>query len=415
MISDKYNLIKTFKLAGNSGYILLGYFVVQIVFARQKADMSAVDGSAMIFALYALFCLFYGWRDFHKDKASKFFFSNLFKRTPISWFALYTAWCLSSALWSPNLSLSAFRAIECLGMMMIIASVFKNLVLKCTYQQIMLWCVTYCFLNVLLTFVAGMRAGLDMALYNCQFPSTIFFYIAFFFAPKKYIKYPMMLVAIACKSVTGYMGMTLGMCSLMFGKVKYRILGILLFCGIGIAIGTMGLDNVLNNTIFASKGGAMVNGQFDEGKSSGRDVIWEAAVDEMNREGKQLYGVGFVVGETEFARQVIGGQVIGMHNGFLSAYIGTGYIGLFLFSLFMLGMLKITIKNGIDTTYKPVMIACMIAVFIHTVGNPGLGFRVYGTWMSAMFIVQMVIALNFKSKYLYNTNKAKNTNEIKNI
>ena len=59
MISDKYNLIKTFKLAGNSGYILLGYFVVQIVFARQKADMSAVDGSAMIFALYALFLLRY--------------------------------------------------------------------------------------------------------------------------------------------------------------------------------------------------------------------------------------------------------------------------------------------------------------------------------------------------------------------
>ena len=187
----------------------------------------------------------------------------------------------------------------------------------------------------------------------------------------------------------------------MFGKAKYRILGILLFCGIGIAVATMGLDNVLNNTIFASKGGAIVDGQFDEGKSSGRDVIWEAAIDEINREGKQLYGVGFVVGETEFARQLIGGQVIGMHNGFLSAYIGTGYIGLFLFSLFMLGMLKITFKNGIDTTYKPVMIACMIAVFIHTVGNPGLGFRVYGTWMSAMFIVQMVIALNFKSKYSY--------------
>lgn len=386
-------------MAGTPGYILLGYFVVQIIFARQKTDMGSVDGSAMIFALYALFCLYYGWKDLHKDKTSKFFFSNLFKKTPVFWFALYTAWCLVSALWSPNLSLSAFRAIECLGMMMIIASVFKNLVLKYTYQQIMLWSVTYCFLNVLLTFVAGMRAGLGIALYNCQFPSTIFFYIAFFFAPKKYIKYPMMLVALVCKSVTGYIGMTLGMCSLMFGKAKYRILGFLLFCGIGIAVASMGLDNVLNNTIFASKGGAIVDGQFAEGKSSGRDVIWKTAVDEMNREGKQLYGVGFVVGETEFAHQVIGGQVIGMHNGFLSAYIGTGYIGLFLFSLFMLGMLKITIRNGIDSTYKPVMIACMIAVFIHTVGNPGLGFRVYGTWMSAMFIVQMVIALNFKSKY----------------
>lgn len=398
MIREKYNLIKTFKLAGIPGYILLGYFVVQIVFARQKPDMAAVDGSAMIFAAYALFCLYYSWKDFHKDKYSRFFFNYLVKKTPILWFTLYTAWCLASALWSPKISLSAFRAIECMGMMMIIASVYKNLVLKCSYHQMMQWCATYCFLNVLLTFVAGMRADLGTALYNCQFPATIFFYIAFFFAPKKYIKYPMMLIAFACKSVTGYMGMALGMCSLMFGKAKYRILGILLFCCIGIAVATMGLDNVLNNTIFASKGGAMVNGQFDEGKSSGRDVIWERAVEEIAREGKQLYGEGFVAGETEFAHEVIGGQVIGMHNGFLSAYIGTGYLGVFFFSMFMLGMLFITFKNRIDSTYKPVMIACMIAVFIHTVGNPGLGFRVYGTWMPAMFIVQMVIALNFKSK-----------------
>lgn len=399
MTHEKYDLIKTFKLGGTPGYILLGYFVVQIVFARQKADMAAVDGSAMIFAVYALFCLYYGWKDFHKDKSSRFFFNYLLKKTPIQWFTLYTAWCLASALWSPKVSLSAFRAIECMGMMIIIASVYKNLVLKCSYQQIMLWCVTYCFLNVLLTFVAGMRSGLDVALYNCQFPATIFFYIAFFFAPKKYIKYLMMLVAFACKSVTGYMGMTLGMCSLMFGKAKYRILGVLLFCGIGIAVATIGLDNLLNNTIFASKGGVIVDGEFDESKSSGRDVIWERAVEKIAREGKQFYGEGFVAGETEFAHELIGGQVIGMHNGFLSAYVGTGYLGVFLFSMFMLGMLYITFKNRIDSTYKPVMIACMIAVFIHTVGNPGLGFRVYGTWMPAMFIVQMVIALNFKSKF----------------
>lgn len=399
MIQEKYNLIKTFKLGGRPGYILLGYFVVQIVFARQKTDMAAVDSSAMIFALYALFCLYYGWKDFHKDKASKFFFQYMFKKTPVLWFTLYTGWCLCSALWSPNLALSAFRAIECLGMMMIVASVYKTLVLKCSFRQMMLWCVTYCFLNICFTFLAGYRAGLDTALYNCQFPSTIFFYIAFFFAPKKYIKYPMMLIALACKSVTGYIGMTLGMCSLMFGKAKYRVLGIFLACGICTVVATMGLDNVLNNTIFASKGGAMVDGEFDESKSSGRDIIWESAVEAIKQEGKQFYGEGFVAGETEFAHQLIGGQVIGMHNGFLSAYVGTGYIGVVLFSLFMLGMLYITFRNKITSTYKPVMIACMIAVFIHTVGNPGLGFRVYGTWMPAMFIVQMVIALNFKTKF----------------
>ena len=62
--SGKYNLKKTLGLAGKPGYILLGYYIVQIVFARQKSDMSSIDGAAVIFAAYALFSGLYACRIF---------------------------------------------------------------------------------------------------------------------------------------------------------------------------------------------------------------------------------------------------------------------------------------------------------------------------------------------------------------
>ena len=102
----------------------------------------------------------------------------------------------------------------------------------------------------------------------------------------------------------------------------------------------------------------------------------------------------------KFARSLIGNQVIGMHNGFLSAYVGTGIIGLVLFSLFMLKTFFLPIRGNIPKSYKTVLIASMCVVLIHTLGNPGLGFRVYGTWMPAMYIVVLTIAfhLHFKEK-----------------
>ena len=216
--SRKYNLKRTFKLGGRSGYILLGYYIVQIVFARGKTDMAAVDGVAVIFAAYALFSGLYAWRNLHKDFASKRFFTLLFTKSPIRWFVLYTCVCFISALWSPIFALSAYRAVECMGMMLIIAATIKNLVVNCTERQIMQWSVTYAFLVVGITFVNGVRSGIGVALYNCQFPATIFFYLAFYFGPTKYIKYPIMCIAFMCKSVTGYVGMALGMVSLMFGN-----------------------------------------------------------------------------------------------------------------------------------------------------------------------------------------------------
>lgn len=284
-------------------------------------------------------------------------------------------------------------------MMLIIAATIKNLVVNCAYKDIMSWSVTYAFCVIGITFINGLRFGIGGALYNSQFPATIFFYLAFYFAPTKYIKYPIMVIAFMCKSVTGYVGMALGLASLMFGKAKYRVLGIAIAISILGAFYFIGVEKVLNETLFASKGGVIVNGTIDDNKTSGRSRVWESTMELMNKEGRQWIGFGFVAGETILARSIIGLQVIGMHNGFLSAYVGTGVIGLVLFSMFILTSLILVFKNKIPKDYIPPLVACMCTVILHTYGNPGLGFRVYGAWMPSMFIIMLLIGFDFKSKY----------------
>lgn len=394
------HFMQALRMAGTPGLLLIGYYVVQIVFARQKADMSAVDGSAMIFAAYALASGAYSFQLLRKRGFNSLFFQYLMKHSPIKWFIAYSVMCLLSALWSPMFALSAYRAVECIGFTFLNASVIMTLLRNTDSRGVVQWSALYAFVNVMLTFVSTyMNDGIDQALFACQFPSTIFFYMAFYYAPSWWTKWPVMIVAFACKSVTGYVGMCLGMCSLMFGKAKYRMLGIGIAVAIGFAASTMGVDNLLNSTIFASKGGVIENGQISDDKTSGRSEIWEMSLAEMKSQGKQLYGLGFVAGETQFVHQLIGDQVIGMHNGFMSAYVGTGVIGFVLFTLFMIGVVLMPFGKKISKDFKPVLLASMFVILVHTFGNPGLGFRVYGTWLPAMYIVTLTIGFRFKSHH----------------
>lgn len=397
-------LYKEFKqvlmLGGIPGWMLLGYYVVQIAFARTKSDMAAVDGTAVIYAAYAIGAGIYCYRDLTKDAFSRCFFSRMMGKTCILWFVLYTLMCALSALWSPILPLSGYRALECMGMMLLNAAVIKNLIKNLDEKGVMLWSVTYAFVMMAFTAISYARAGWGIMLYALQFPSTIFFYLAFYYAPKKLMKYPMMLAAILARSTTGYIGMAAGLCSFMFGQRKYRIWGWIIVMGVGMSVALVGVDDVLNNTVFAAKGGAFEDGKIDEEKTSGRTKIWGPSIDAVIADGREWYGYGFVAGETVFVQNVIGGQVIGMHNGFLSAFVGTGYLGLLFFSLFMLGYARAVFFSPIPKRYKALLIATFCCVFVHTLANPGLGFRVYGTWMPAMYFVMLTVGFSIKYKYM---------------
>lgn len=377
------------QLAGIPGYLLIGFYIVQFIFARQKLDATAIDGSAIIFASYAMLCTFWGLKELTQNNYDKKFRNNILFKTPLKWFIYYTFFCFISAIWSSSFALSAYRAIECFGMMIIMVAAMKVLSERTNQKGMVLWCVTYAFIILLFLSISTYfkTNNIYLVFYGCQFPSTIFFFLALYNSPNLLIKIFICGLALLSGSTTGYIGIALGLISLLFGNQKYKFIGIILLIILTITSLIIGFDNILNHTVFYERGG------FSFENMSGRNVIWMNAIEQMIKDGKFLTGYGFFAGERTFAVQWIGPQVIGMHNGYLSAYVGTGIIGFILFTIFMIRITLLTLSKKISLNFKATCIASIIIINIHTFGNPGLGFRVYGAWMPSMLMVSLICAL----------------------
>lgn len=395
-------LSQVLTLGGRPAKLLLGYFLVQIIFSRHKSDAAAIDSTALIYAIYMAFCMFYSAKNLYYDSFGQKFLRLLCTKTCMSFFVMYTVFCALSAFWSSNWMLTLFRAIECMGYLLLNIAVVKTLLKKTDEEGIMYFSFVYAFAVIFMYFCLIYKSSFSTILFMCQFPATIFFYFVFFYAPRRLLKWPLMAVAMFCKSTTGYIGMAAGLVALGFGNKKYRFYAFLIGIGLVGSIALGQIDTVLNETIFASKGGAMKDGkfQYNHDTTSGRSELWEPALDAVHDNGNDLMGMGFVTFETDFVHKEKGSHVVGMHNGFLSAFVGTGYVGLLLFGAFMIYYIISVFAKEIPRKYRVVLIASMCCVFFHTFSNPGLGTRVYGTWMYAMYIVLITQAIRIKSVYM---------------
>lgn len=388
------NLWKLLKLAGAPGFILIGYDIIRVALARQKADFASVDSTAIVFALYAMVGGVYCYNYVKKHNGGPYL-SALFRKTPLFYFILYTALCFVSAIWSPIPILTAYRAAECIGMMMLIVATIYMLSNNTDTETVLEWSSLYTFINIGISFLGALKNGATMieAVESCQFKATIFVYFAVFYSPRWWMKWIQILFAILSRSTTGYIGMALGLGSLGYGTGKAKICAAILFVGFIAAMVVMGPERLLNETIFSAKGGLIRNGQIDMSKSSGRDNIWQSAIEKVSDEGHVVNGYGFVAGETAFAHEFIHDNVIGMHNGFLSSYVGTGIFGLILFSIFFVGYSRWAFFKDLPPSVRSLLMASFCTVFLHTLGNPGLGFRVYGNWMPSMYIVVLTFTV----------------------
>ncbi len=376
---------------GVSGLLVIGYYIVQTAFARQREDASAIDITAMVYAAYSMLAGLYAIVSINKYPVKKAMFSACMENGLWAFF-LYHALCALSSIWSSSPMLSLYRAVECIMMFFLIFDAVAYLHLKHENDRcIIRVCSSIFFFITLVQFFSGLYAsGVKYAFYKCQFPITIFFILLFFGPNKTSVKAISTIIMLGCKSVTGYLGIVCGIISMAFQNRKYRLFAIAFIVAIFMGIGIYGFDTVVNNTIFEAKGGAMENGKFDEDKTSGRFAIWENAISYINDSERQLYGTGFFVGENTFVKSLIGNQVVGMHNGLMSAYFGCGYPGLVLLFMFLVAIVCNAYKIPRSSAYRAIVIASVFPVIIHTIGNPGIGTRVTGTWIPAMFIAMLV-------------------------
>lgn len=402
MLSTLSYIKRVLKLGSTPGYLLIGYYAIQSIFARGKLDAAAIDPTAVLFAAYSMLCLFYGVNYIYKHYKGQL--KKIFNG-PMLWFTLYTVFGGISALWSLQPALSAYRAVECFGMMIIMLATILRLARYNNINLILDWTAVYVFITILIRFIQYIINGAPIipqigygGAFECaQMIATIFCFIAWFHVKRKFIKYTIIIFALFSMSTTGYIGMALGMLAYFKGNNKQK--RIAYFGSVVILILCMyyGPMTLLKNTVFIERSEISIE------KTSGRDQVWEMGF-EWAKE-RPLHGYGFVAGETYLIRLGEGKTaVIGMHNTFMSALVGEGLIGLFLISMFWISMFVYVLSKKIPIHYRTLLISSFIASFIQSIANPGIGFRVYGSWMAAMYICILICVI---SKYPYNKNICK--------
>jgi len=387
-ISSLYSLVN---LAGICGWLLIIRPIIYLIFSRQR-DLNAyasVDASAFVFIIYAVLCFFFSLRQLNKRGAD--FGRNMIAKSPLFWFVLYTALGFVSMLWSVNLQLTGFRAFECFSMLILIVSTIQKLFEQDDFDIVIRWTLLYVTVDIIFSIIRALSYTTDIAmlLQTSQMMSTVFFFIALYDSHKRWYHYLIMTMAIFSMSTTAYIGMALGCISLFWSKQKYRIYVLFGALILGCIITIVGPYKFIKETVFFEKETISLH------ETSGRDKIMEVAIDALSQAPE---GYGFFAGEPYLLYAKRLGAING-HNSFFSAAIGLGIPGIVLIGLFFFGMFKTVFSKYIHTKYKAMLIGCFMVAFLHCMGNPGVGSRVYGGWLPVMFLCALICGFYVRGKY----------------
>ena len=390
--------IESFKqLAGAGGIcgiLLIIRPLIYFLFSR-KRDLNAyssVDASALIFILYAFICFFIAFKTLNKEKSS--FSKLLMTSTPLIWFIIYTIYGAISMIWSVNFALTGFRAFECMAMILLIVAVMQRLFTTCSLEKIIDWTILFVTVDIVFSLARTIQwtTNIGVLVESSQMMSTVFFFMALYYPRKKWYHYLIIIMAIFSGSTVAYIGMAAGSISILWRKTKFKpiiLLGVMLAT---FAICVIGPEKVLKETVFHDKKTISIE------ETSGRDHLMEVTIETV--ENFPL-GLGFFAGEPAifYAK---GLSAINAHNSLFSAGIGLGYPGIIIMILFLTGVGFTVFSKKIPPHYKASLMGCFFVGFIHCMGNPALGSRVYGAWLPVTYLFILICSFYVYGKYKSN-------------
>ena len=376
--------------AGLCGWLLLAKPVLYLLTARGRDldQYATVDASAAVNIIYTFVCFIAIIVESTKQH-TKF---GVLSKTPMVWLLIYTLYGFVSMFWSVNFQLTGYRAFECLTMMLLMLQVWRRLFAKHNLARVMDWCMLWVGLQVICQIISTLRWTTDplTVLGSSQMVSTTFFFMALYHPHKRWIHWLIMVMAILSGSTVAYIGMTIGTVSIFWGKAKHKVPVFIFALLAGVLIYSYGPQRFIKNTVFYDKEAIALD------QTSGRDQVMETALLSLQ---KNPMGYGFFAGEPYILYQSFRGA-INAHNSFFSAAMGLGYVGIVLLFIFFLGMFRVTFYRGIPRKYHQPLIGCFFVGFLHCMGNPGIGSRVYGSWMPVMLLFTLICSF-----YAYTKNK----------
>ncbi len=373
------------------GWLLLLRPVVYLLFSR-KRDLdaySAVDFSAMIFILYAFVAFIMACRAIFRSESG--FGRTVVQNSAVIWFIAYSLFGIASMAWSVNYALTGFRAFECIALTLLIVAVIQDLFDRGDLKFVMMWSLLYCTCDTLcsLARTAQWTLSIGQLLQTSQMMSTCFFFIAIYLTPRRWYNWLAIVMSVFSMSTVAYIGLAFGFLSSFWnrGKTKYyAIIGVYVIMLITIAVGP---HKILKDTIFFDKQDVSIE------YSSGRDKLMDVTIKTMD---ENPWGLGFFAAEPYILYNKSLGA-ISAHNSFFSAGMGMGYAGIGVLAIFFLALFRCVFSRYIPKDYRAMLIGCFLVAFLHCMGNPSVGTRVFGAWMPCMYIFVLVCGFYVFGKY----------------
>lgn len=376
---------------GVCGWLLLIRPLIYLIFSRRRElnAYSSVDSSAVVFIFYAVFCFYFSVRVLQKQES--YFARDLLTRSPLIWFVVYTLFGVASLIWSVNPQLTGFRAFECLSMAILMVAVVQNVFVQGSCRLAIQWTILYVVVDIVFSIFRALSYTTNIIelLQTSQMMATTFFYIALYQTEKKWWNNLIIAMSIFSMSTVAYIGMALGSVSTFFGHAKYRVVVFIATFILGTAIAVIGPYSFIKNTVFFDKKTISIH------ETTGRDKIMDVAFQALE---DRPQGYGFFAGEPYLLYSKSLGAING-HNSLFSAAIGLGIPGIVLISLFFIMMWKIVFSRYIHSDYRASLIGCFIVSFLQSMGNPGIGSRVFGGWLPTMFATVLICGFYVYGKY----------------
>jgi hypothetical protein len=378
--------------AGVPGLLLLLGDIV-MAFATRRRDPGSyaqVDIASMTMGLYVVLCFGYCVGLLRRPIGGDILAVLL--RRPLIYLLLYVLLCLVSTLWSPQPIYTVFRAFECLTYLMLITAVCIHL--KCMgdaqdmVDWLVLWSAWVVFWKARATVQlwGGWQSVPPGAVFRAgSLAAGVFVVLALFSSRRRLAGVVLFIFALLSGANKTYVGLACALLpALVHGSRKAKEAAPFLLGVVVLAYLVFGTA-LVQNTVFHGREG--IGWDY----MSGRRDFWLHAL-EVGMEKPGL-GYGFVSGEREVLNAIGRGYTISAHNAFLSALLSVGVAGPILITLSFGSLVLAARKAELPSHVRSGIMGTIVMAFCISISAPGLGGRVYGSWVATVLVFVSVSVL----------------------
>lgn len=370
---------------GIAGYLLFLHSPLELATTRGRTEgYDTIDGSAMIQILYAAICGIYALRYCAMPRnrgAVRVLISN-----PVVFFLLYCILCGASALWSPKPVYTAFMAFQCMAFLMLIVVALCEVDRQCSLQDVIEWVMLWVVWAMFWAITVKVRMlGVGAVVYPfalIKLLPGVSFFLGLYLCRRRLFGWIVVAFTILSLARSNYFGLVPGLlCGVLLGDRKAKMLTVGCLGILTICILAFGVEEVVQNTLFYGKEG--IGWEYTTGRDKVFSLSWELSLD------RPIVGYGFVAGERDILLDSYR-AAISTHNMFFSAFMGVGFLGPVLLSLYFVGTLVVCLGRGVPGAWRFSFTATVFMVFTVSMTNPGLGGRVYGAWVPSVVVITAI-------------------------